>query len=182
MLIYNDKLEKIGELGKVDYTPSVVDIIPNGKTVFVGGHDNKVRIYELNSSGVLTAAGELSKNLGNITALAAHPEKNLVAVGDSVGKIFLYDVETQSTVTQSWVFHTSRITSLNWSKCGDYLVSGSIDTNVYVWSREKPMKKVAIKNAHVDAINSVRFLNKTQGLAVVSVGQDAAVRVWDITF
>lgn len=134
------------------------------------------------NDGKFTAIGELAKNLGNITALAAHPDKNLVAVGDSVGKIFLYDVETKSTVTQSWVFHTSRITSLNWSSCGDYLVSGSIDTNVYVWNREKPMKKIAIKNAHVDAVNSVRFLNKSQGLSVASVGQDAALRVWDVAF
>lgn len=130
----------------------------------------------------MTLAGELDRNLGNITALAVNPELNLIAVGDSVGKIFVYDIETKEPVIQKWVFHSSRITSLDWSKCGGYLVSGSIDTNVYVWNREIPFKKVAIKNAHVDAVNSVRFLNNTSGLTVVSVGQDAAVRVWDVAF
>lgn len=114
--------------------------------------------------------------------MAVHPELNLIAVGDSVGKIFVYDTESKEPVIQKWVFHTSRITSLDWSKCGSYLVSGSIDTNVYVWNREIPTKKVAIKNAHVDAVNSVKFLKNTTGLTVVSVGQDAAVRVWDIAF
>jgi WD40 repeat protein len=133
-------------------------------------------------NGSFTEAGELNKNLGNITALAVHPELNLIAVGDSVGKIFVYDTESKTTKIQNWVFHTSRITSFDWSKCGQFLVSGSIDTNVYVWNREKPFKKVAIKNAHVDAVNSVRFLNNSSGLSITSVGQDAAVRVWDITF
>lgn len=130
----------------------------------------------------MTAVGELTKNLGNISALAIHPESKLIAVGDSVGKIFVYDVETKEPVIQKWVFHSSRITSLDWSSCGGYLASGSIDTNVYVWNRDKPMKKVAIKNAHVDAVNSVKFLNKSSGLSIVSVGQDAAARVWDVVF
>lgn len=181
VLIYNEALEKIGELESPGFTPSVAEISPNSKTVFVGGQDNKVRVFELND-GKLTLAGELSKNLGNITSLAIHPELNLIAVGDSVGKIFIYDTETKETVLQRWVFHSSRITSLNWSKCGVYLVSGSIDTNIYVWDRENPFKKIAIKNAHVDAVNSVRFLNNTSALTVVSVGQDAAVRVWEVAF
>ncbi|KAI9478464.1 MAG: quinon protein alcohol dehydrogenase-like superfamily [Benjaminiella poitrasii] len=183
IIIYNDKLEKIIELKNPGFTPSVADITPDGKTVFIGGaQDNKVRIYELSNDN-LSPAGELSKNLGNITSLAVHPKlPNLIAVGDSVGKIFIYNFETKETVIQNWVFHTSRITSMDWSSCGNYLVSGSIDTNIYVWNREKPFKKVTIKNAHVDAVNQVRFLHKTDGLSVVSAGQDAAVRVWDITF
>lgn len=114
--------------------------------------------------------------------MAVHPESKLIAVGDSLGKIFVYDVETKETVNTKWVFHTARITSLDWSKCGDYLVSGSIDTNVYVWNREKPFSKIAIKNAHVDAVNSVKFLKTSSGLSIASVGQDAAIRVWDVSF
>ncbi|CAO3632940.1 unnamed protein product [Mucor hiemalis] len=181
VLVYNEKLEKIGELEKPQFTPSVVDITRDGKTVYVGGKDKKVRIYEL-SNGSLTPAGELEKNTGDITALAVHPESKLIAVGDSLGKIFVYDVETKETVNTKWVFHTARITSLDWSKCGDYLVSGSIDTNVYVWNREKTFSKIAIKNAHVDAVNSVKFLKTSSGLSIVSVGQDAAIRVWDVSF
>ena len=140
-----------------------------------------MRIYELDN-GTFTASGELEKSTGNITSLAIHPQSKLVAVGDSLGKIFVYDLDTKEPIITRWVFHTSRITSLDWSKCGDYLVSGSIDTNIYVWSRENPFKKVVIKNAHVDAVNSVRFLNHASGLSIASVGQDAAIRVWDVVF
>jgi WD40 repeat protein len=179
--IYDKDLNKVSQLDNPGYTPSVAEIDAAGKVVYVGGQDNKVRVYEFNGNS-LSPAGELAKNLGNITALAIHPELPLIAVGDSVGKIFVYDTETKETKIQNWVFHTSRITGLDWSKCGGYLVSGSIDTNVYVWNREKPFRKVAIKNAHVDAVNSVAFLNNEGSLSVVSVGQDAAVRVWDVAF
>jgi hypothetical protein len=36
-LIYNEQLEKIASLEKPDFTPSVADISPDGKTVYVGG-------------------------------------------------------------------------------------------------------------------------------------------------
>lgn len=141
--------------------------------------DNKVHIYDI-SSDKPTPTGELGPHLGYISALAPHPTLNLIAVGDSVGKIFLYDLETKKTTIQNWVFHTGRITSLAWSECGVFLVSGSIDTNIYVWNREKPFKRLAIKNAHVDAVNGVSFLHSSP-LKVVSVGHDAAVRVYEIT-
>lgn len=131
----------------------------------------------------LSPLREIGNHLGYISAIAPHPNGDFVAVGDSVGKIFLYEVETGKAAVQTWVFHSARITGLAWSKCGNYLVSGSIDTNVYVWNREKPFKKQVIKNAHVDAVNDVGFLNSSSDdskINVVSVGQDAAVRVWEV--
>lgn len=139
-----------------------------------------MHVYQLEGS-TLSPASELPSHLGYISALAPHPTlAGLVAVGDSVGKIFLYDIETGKAIVQNWVFHSGRITSLAWSECGVFLVSGAIDTNVYVWNRENPFKKLAIKNAHVDAVNDVGFLNKADKLTIVSVGQDAAVRLWEI--
>lgn len=138
-----------------------------------------MHIYDL-SVEKLTPAGELGPHLGYISALAPHPTLNLIAVGDSVGKIFLYDLETKKATVQNWVFHTGRITSLAWSACGVFLVSGSIDTNIYVWNREKPFKRLAIKNAHVDAVNAVSFLHSSP-LRVLSAGHDAAVRIYEIT-
>lgn len=37
VLVYNDKLEKIGQLESPGFSPSVADISADGKTVFVGG-------------------------------------------------------------------------------------------------------------------------------------------------
>jgi WD40 repeat protein len=141
-------------------------------------------VYRRSQDGTLTKAEtEFSNNQGHTTAIASHPTEPLVAVGDSVGKIFLYDTTTGKSVIQSWVFHSGRITSLAWSACGLFLVSGALDTNIYVWNRTKAFKKVAIKNAHLDAVNGVAFLPSTDDstLAVASVGQDAAVHIYSVT-
>lgn len=183
VLILDAEGKKLGQQDKLGFSPKSVSLDATGKKVFVGGDDNKVHVYEIQGSELKTVR-DMGSHLGYISALAAHPTLNLLAVGDSVGKIFLYDTETGEVVLQSWVFHSGRITGLQWSPCGIFLVSGSIDTNVYVWNREKKFQKVAIKNAHVDAVNDVGFLNKSSDSAkinVVSVGQDAAVRVWEVT-
>jgi WD40 repeat protein len=60
-------------------------------------------------------------------------------------------------------------------------VSGSLDTNIYVWNREKPFKKAVVKNSHVESVNDVQFLsNKDDKLVVASVGQDAALKIWAV--
>ncbi|KAG0164476.1 WD repeat-containing protein 1 [Apophysomyces sp. BC1034] len=178
--IYDAAFEKILQEQDLGFTPSVAAVDPSAEHVFVGGEDNKVRVYQLND-GKLSHLHDLSNNLGNITALAVHPTLPLIAVGDTVGKIFVYDYKEPKVIIQQWVFHTARILSLQWSACGMFLVSGSLDTNIYVWNRERPLKKVGIKNAHVDAVNGVSFLHKSgDKLSVVSVGQDAATRVWEI--
>jgi WD40 repeat protein len=38
VLVYNDKLEKIGQLENPGFTPSTVEISPDSKYVYVGGH------------------------------------------------------------------------------------------------------------------------------------------------
>ncbi|KAI9321844.1 WD40-repeat-containing domain protein [Dichotomocladium elegans] len=180
--LYDGNCSKIAQLDNLGYAATVASINAAGKTVVVGGQDNKVHVYSLNGES-LSPIREMGNHLGYISAIEYHPTLDIIAVGDSVGKIFLYDVESGKTITQNWVFHTARITGLSWSKCGNFLVSGSIDTHIYVWNREKPFKKQVIKNAHVDAVNDVGFLNScgdANKIQVVSVGQDAAVRVWEV--
>jgi len=126
----------------------------------------------------LTAVHTLSKNKGAITVLAFNPEGNLLAAGDSAGKVYVYDVGTGEVKIEHWVFHTARVTSLNWSPSGRYAVSGSLDTNVFVWSTEKTMKRIAIPNAHALGVSGTAFLDDE---TVVSSGTDACVKTWKLT-
>lgn len=123
----------------------------------------------------------MESNRGAISAIAVNPKQDLVAIGDSVGKIFVYDLASGKSVVSQWVYHSARITCIKWSECGVFAVSGSLDTNIYVWNREKPIKKAVVKNAHVDAVNDVQFLNKTgDKLTVASVGQDGTLKIWAV--
>jgi WD40 repeat protein len=52
-----------------------------------------------------------------------------------------------------------------------------LDTNVYIWNVVKPMKNIAIKNAHANGVSGVAYLDED---TVVSAGSDAALRSWKI--
>jgi hypothetical protein len=54
---------------------------------------------------------------------------------------------------------------------------------VYVWSVEKPMKKIAISKAGPGGVNVVFWLEEDGKKGkLASSGADACVRVWDVVF
>ncbi|GJJ68478.1 hypothetical protein EMPS_00824 [Entomortierella parvispora] len=173
-IVQNGK--KVGSL-PVSYSATSIAISAQGTTVAVGSQDAKVYVMTLDGTS-LKAVHTLSNNKGAITALAFNPDGTLLAAGDSAGKIYVYDVATGEVKIAHWVFHTARITSIAWSPSGNYAVSGSLDTNVYVWSREKTMKKTAILNAHALSTSGVAFLDEE---TVVSTGADACIKKWKLT-
>lgn len=59
-----------------------------------------------------------------------------------------------------------------------YAASGSLDSNVYIWSVAKPMRKVAIKNAHLAGVTGVEWLSEKQ---IATAGADSCIKVYDIT-
>ncbi|KAG0300452.1 hypothetical protein BGZ98_009152 [Dissophora globulifera] len=161
----------------VGYSATAAAINPQGSVVAVGSQDGKVYVMSLQGTR-LAVVHTLIKNKGAVSALAFNPEGSLVAAGDSTGKIFVYDVASGETKTQQWVFHTARVTAIGWSPSGQYAVSGSLDTNVYVWSLDKPGKRIAITNAHALSVSGAAFVDED---TVVSTGADACVKTWKVT-
>ncbi|KAF8939163.1 hypothetical protein BGZ58_010513, partial [Dissophora ornata] len=161
----------------VEYNVTAIAINPQGSVVAIGSQDGKVYVMSLEGTK-LTAVHTLIKNKSAVSALSFNPEGNLLAVGDGAGKIYVYDVATGETMIQQWVFHTARVTSINWSPSGQYAVSGSLDTNIYVWSRERPTKRIAIPNAHALSVSGAVFVDED---TIVSTGADACVKTWKLT-
>lgn len=115
-----------------------------------------------------------------MTALAYSPSGDFLAVGDSSGKIVLYSISAgEYTVkTSRWSFHVGRITSLEFNSTGSHCVSGSLDTNIYIWSTQSVGKYIAIKGASKDGVWGVGWIGDKK---IVSAGGDAAVKIWEIT-
>ena len=112
-----------------------------------------------------------------MTAVAFSQDGQYLAAGDSNGKIILYDVASGDVTTAAWAFHTAKIASIAWSPSGKRAVSSSLDTNVYVWNTVKPMKNIAIKNAHAGGVSGAAFLDED---TVVSAGADGCLRSWNV--
>jgi len=162
----------------ISYEANTVDVSPDSTEVAVGAADNKVYFYSFDGTN-LTAKDKLEQNRGAITAIKYSPNGELIAVADTNRAIYVFDVKERSLKYNQWVFHNARVNSINWSDDGLHAVSTSLDTGVIVWSIEKPMKKIQIKNAHQENSTGAVFLNNN---TIASVGQDACIRVWNLTY
>lgn len=113
----------------------------------------------------------------NISILSFSPTGEHLAACCSNGKISVFNTSTWEIAISRWSSHTARVTSISWNKEGTHAVSGGLDTNVFIWSVKKPGMRVGKANAHKDGVNGVAWVGDG---TVVSVGGDAAVKVWRV--
>ena len=125
----NDKAD--GSLPISKFTPTA--LAAAGSLVAVGGDNNVVHIYRAETGNKLSSVAELKKSTAQVTALTFSSDSTLLAVGNSVGKIVVYDASSWEVKTDRWSAHTARVTSIAWNVEGTHAVSGSLDTNVHVW-------------------------------------------------
>ncbi|KAI0631116.1 WD40 repeat-like protein [Trametes polyzona] len=180
-VLETEKVEAVRSNQKVFDLPlkySASAIAASGNVVAVGGDDQKVRLYAWDGQA-LTESATLEGNKGTVSALAFSPDGAHLASGDSTGKIALFDAKERKLITSRWSFHSGRVHALAWTADGQHCASGSLDTHVYVWSVQKPMKNIAIKNAVPGGVNAVFWLGEKD---LGAAGADGCVRRWSVTF
>lgn len=177
--VYRDGTEKLCEI-PVRITPLALATMQSSQketVIAAGGDDRVVRLYLFNlGSSSLTFAKELTPMSAPVSALTFSPDRQYLAVGLSTGKILVYDTAKYEVVIDRWSAHTARVTMIAWNKESTHAVSGGLDTSLFVWSVESPGKRVKIINAHKDGVNGVLWM--TSDDKVVSVGADAAIKLW----
>jgi WD40 repeat protein len=117
--------------------------------------------------------------LGEVSALAYSPDGAVLAAGDSLRYVLPLNSETLEAQHKDWTYHTARITALAWSPDCRHLASGSLDTNIFVWSLEKKSSRIKIQAAHPMAqITSLTWIDNN---TLLSSGQDCCIRKFVIT-
>jgi WD40 repeat protein len=160
----------------VKYAPT--SIAAYGSTVAVGGDDKLVHIYTLSGTSLKDTDTVLRRATSPISALAFSPSGQKLAVGSGNGKIYAYEASGDfALITDRWSAHTARITCLAWDQSEKYAASGSLDTNVMVWSIEEPGKRIKALNAHKDGVTGVAW---EKAARVISAGGDASIKVWTV--
>jgi WD40 repeat protein len=154
-------------------------VAASGDTLAVGHDDHSISLYTTASGNTPTPIpSSLRKPAGTITALAFSPHGKYLAAGASNGKILVFSTSGEwSVVTDRWSAHTSRVTAIAWDATGECAVSGSLDTNVYVWSVAEPARRIKALNAHKEGVNGVAWAGKGK---VLSTGADGSVKVWGV--
>ncbi|KAM0249102.1 hypothetical protein ACHAP5_003042 [Fusarium lateritium] len=158
--VLNDKMSKIreyetGSAGSGSFGMSV-DLSRDGKYTASGHQNGSVYIFNNDTGRVLYSLSGLAKPVRSVTFSPGNTR--LAAAGDA-GIIALYDMKHGEHVG-NLTGHSSWITSLDWSDTGEYLLSGSMDGKVKVWSIERTAC-VATHSETDKALWSVKWLPKT---------------------
>ncbi|EPZ31978.1 YVTN repeat-like/Quino protein amine dehydrogenase [Rozella allomycis CSF55] len=149
---------------KLDFEPSVFENFDN---LIALSSKNEVYLFQFNSNALIEN-GKFTKNRGDVTCMAFSNDGSLLAVGDSQRAILVYNIKTFEVKINQWIFHNARVNSINWSPDDLFATSGSLDTNIIVWSVEKPLQRLVIKGrvfdfhslgAHQDGVSNAIFLN-----------------------
>lgn len=172
------EIHKDGQkLGDFKAKFSVTAVAAHGSVAAVGGDDSTVQFCDISGSN-LTPKRDIKASRDAVSYLAFSPDGSNLAIGDSRGRVLVYKVADGSLVNDRWTAHTARITSIAWNNNGNHIVSGALDTNVFVWSLTTPGDWLQVSNAHKEGVNGVAWI--AGGSKIASVGADAAVKVWQI--
>ena len=135
----------------------------------------KINLHRVNFAHANFAKSIFTQTFGGIISVAFSPNGELLAGGDTNGRIRLWRVADGQTLL-SYQGHNQWVFSLAWSPDGQILVSGSADRTVRLWD---PNSGQCLKTlqGHTARIWSVAW--SPDGKTLASGSADQTVRLWD---
>jgi WD40 repeat protein len=136
----------------------------------------EVNLHGVNFSCSDLAKSTFTKKFSSILSVAASPDGNLLATGDTQGQICIQQV-TNGQQIFLWDEHTGWVRSVAFSSNGQTLISGGDDQTIRLWNVNTG-QCFRILHGHNGGIWSVAISPQSDNVA--SGGEDRTVKVWDI--
>jgi len=164
----------------VEFEPSAIAFSTAHNQLAVGeagGH--LIRIYSTQNDGL-----DLLKELhlsGNTMDLAYSPDQKYLVSADSNRKVTVYLTGSyEKPHKNEWGFHSAKVNCIAWAPNSLYVASGGLDCSIIIWSVDMPDKHCIMRNAHDQS--QITRLSWLDNSSVVSTGQDANTKIWNITW
>ena len=139
----------------------------------IGGKDKVVYVYTV-SGNDLSEKTKFQLN-GEISSLAYSPNGDFLAV--TSGRNIMVHETASYQQKHDFLFHTARTMCIGWSPDSQFIASGSIDTNIIVWSLAANSRTAVIKGAHpLSVITGIVWISDT---SFASCGHDCFIRIWE---
>lgn len=153
---------------------SSVTITPDGRRVISGGHDQKIRVWDLVGK---VQAKEILAHPAAVTCLALSADGTQVLSGsrDRTAKLWRVDGAGEPVRTleghDGWIFGAALSADMQFG------LTGAVDRSIRLWHLGKG-RPIATLEGHTDTVSCVAFL--PDGLRAISGSYDRTVRIWSL--
>jgi len=181
MLLENGKQVSSG-LISVSYDANCICVSKDDKTVYVGGNDCKIYVYDVVGGNLQEKKVISDGHLKPLWSLALSNDGTKLAAAD-VRDVCVYNLSDYNPIVgkSKWCFHLQKITSIAWSPDDKVIATGGMDDSIYLWCSEKKMRKIHYQFAHRGGVTALTFRKDVDGMVLVSAGLDSCVVQWDVT-
>ncbi|MDW8296681.1 MAG: WD40 repeat domain-containing protein [Raineya sp.] len=141
--------------------------------LFTANADGSVQIIDIESWRIQHT---FLNSMLSARCLALQFQMKHLAVGYSDYRIRIFDIEARKLLYE-WQAHKNSVFSLFYSPCGKYLISGSRDAHLKVWSVENAYELLIDIPAHLFAINHI--VGSPCGRYFATGSMDKTIKIWD---
>ncbi|WP_242041242.1 NB-ARC domain-containing protein [Leptolyngbya sp. FACHB-261] len=136
----------------------------------------QVDLAGVNFQNATFAKSSFSETLSIAMSIDLSPDTQLMAVGDSIGNIYLWNITTTQLLA-TFEGHIGWVWSVAFSPDGRTLASSSSDSSARLWDVQSG-RCLQVLTEHTGGVRSVGFSPDGQQLATGS--EDKTVRVWNL--
>ncbi len=147
----------------------------------VGYSDHCIRVYSLQNFQLIK---EWQAHDNSVFTLAYSPDSHYLLSGSRDARLKVWNVFSEYALQQVIVAHMYAINQVNYSACGSYFVTCSMDKSIKVWDAKVFRLLKVIDKAryagHGTSINKVLWTNYHD--YIVSASDDRTLSVWKLHF
>jgi WD40 repeat protein len=152
---------------------NAVAITSDGDTVFSGGNDEKVRMWQVETEECVK---EFSGHTHLVQTVALSPDEKYLLSGSWDHSIRLWEIDSGECMYE-FTEHTDIIQQVAFTPDGEFAVSASSDCTLRVWDLHSG-DNVRILSGHFDTVSA--FAISRDGKKIISASYDNSLRVWDL--
>lgn len=187
VVLFESKIEVYSGTSKVtelsfDFPSSTISAIPLTDSLVISNEKSfTVEEFSLSQTGINKSSSSYPKLRAAPTLIRVSPDSALVAVADSTGKYTLYNTKDTSIVTTRWAFHSSKVLAAEWSPDSQFLLSGGLDSSIFIYSVAKPSKVLKFPLAHQNGVSGLewnQYKESDKSATFVSTGLDGVIKTW----